>query len=198
MPANKRNPTEQARDRRLIAHLYLFEHLSQAEIAERLNQRDGVDYTISRQLVGYDLQELQKAWLQAGLLDLTEAKVKELARIDELERAYWLEWAKTLADRTTQTQHKTQRGDKELDETVTIITHGGGDPRYLEGVRWCIERRCKLLGLDEPTAIANLGPSDLDEYEQRRRARLTQVLAALGPEWASATAGPETENDAAA
>lgn len=196
MAANKRNPTEQARDRRLIAHLYLFEHLSQAEIAARLSARAGVDYTLSRQMIGYELQALQQAWLQAGLMDLNEAKARELARLDELERAYWLEWEKSCRDRVATKRHKVQHGEKgDLDETVTVTAYGMGDPRYLEGVHRCIERRCKLLGLDEPTTVANLGPGDLDAYETQRRERLARVLADLGPEWAKGEVAPPEDGD---
>ena len=29
-----------------------------------------------------------------------------------------------------------------------------GDPRYLDKIAWCIDKRCKILGLDEPTRLA--------------------------------------------
>lgn len=28
-----------------------------------------------------------------------------------------------------------------------------GDPRYLAGVQWCIEIRCKLLGIEAPKRV---------------------------------------------
>jgi hypothetical protein len=43
---------------------------------------------------------------------------------DELERTYWEAWQLSL--------------------------HRDGNPAYLEGVFRCIDRRCKLLGLDAP------------------------------------------------
>jgi hypothetical protein len=32
-----------------------------------------------------------------------------------------------------------------------------GDPRYLEGVQWCVEQRCKILGLYQHYARVSLG-----------------------------------------
>jgi hypothetical protein len=34
-----------------------------------------------------------------------------------------------------------------------------GDPRFLAGVQWCINKRCEILGLDAPAKFA---PTDVD------------------------------------
>ena len=48
-----------------------------------------------------------------------------------------------------------QRGSaKAVIEKETML----GNPAYLAGVMSCIERRCKILGLDAPTKIAPTAP----------------------------------------
>lgn len=140
MAATKRNATQIAHDRREIARLYLRERLTQAEIGDRLG--------MTRQMVTYDLRALRREWLDAGLMDLTEHKARELAKTNELERTYWAAWEQSQEVRTTSTTGKTVGG----------ATHGQirkenreGNPAFLAGVQWCIDRRCKLLGLDAPS-----------------------------------------------
>ncbi|MHC4984512.1 MAG: hypothetical protein ACYTF6_15275, partial [Planctomycetota bacterium] len=47
-----------------------------------------------------------------------------------------------------------------------------GDPRFLAGVQWCIERRCKILGLDAPTkaqaSLLNINMGNLTDEQLRR------------------------------
>lgn len=49
---------------------------------------------------------------------------------------------------------ETGEPDKRFKVKITERTEEQlGDPRYLQIVSWCIERTCKLLGLDAPTKI---------------------------------------------
>jgi hypothetical protein len=77
--------------------------------------------TISR-----DLAAIKKAWQQSAIRHFDEDVNKELDRIDLLERTYWEGW---------------QRSCREGRD---------GNPSWLAGVERCVERRCKLLGLDAP------------------------------------------------
>lgn len=77
--------------------------------------------TISR-----DLKAIQKEWLKSTLRDFDELKAQELAKIDDLEITYRDGWNTSKDENTV------------------------GDPRFLNGIDRCIERRCKLLGLDAP------------------------------------------------
>jgi hypothetical protein len=140
MAAPKRTPKQIARDRKLIADLYLNKHLLQAEIAAQLNARPEVDYTLSQRMISYDLQKLEERWIESGLMDLNAAKGRELARIDRLECEYWDAWEAV----------------KPTNRTA---------PRYLEGIMSCIERRCKLLGLDAPNKVAPTDPTGTEEYD---------------------------------
>jgi len=143
VPGVRRNPAAISRDRRRIAKMYLRGEL-QADIAK--------DTGLTESMVSRDLKALQDEWRASSLIDIDEAKAKELARIDELERTYWQAWARSQEDaeieRTKVTdglkEGKRYEAGKETKGQV-------GDPRFLQGVQWCIERRCKVIGIDAPT-----------------------------------------------
>lgn len=159
MAEKKRTPTEREYDLRRIADLYL-QGQTQSSIASKLG--------ITQQQVSYDLTEIRSRWRTDTTINLDEAKQKELARIDTLERTYWDAWEHTLIERTkTRTEQSSVTGDvdkkdkakakgsaKAVIEKETLL----GNPAYLAGVMSCIERRCKLLGLDAPTKIAPTTP----------------------------------------
>lgn len=109
----------------------------------------GVDQaTISR-----DLTALQKLWSEQALRDLGEAKAEQLAKIDKLEREYWEAWVKS------------QNEQKDP-----------GDPRFLDGVQWCVEQRCKVLGLNSPLEVkGNLGVTLLNKWKQQAEKQMDQV-----------------------
>jgi hypothetical protein len=132
-------------DRAKIAERYL-KGTFQVDIAREIG--------VSQQQVSYDLKVIRKEWLNSMVRDFDRAKAEELAKIDNLEAEYWQAWKNSLGEnisKTVKTYGKGEGGDNQ--ETTTKTIHSkelNGDPRYLEGVRWCIERRCKLLGLDAP------------------------------------------------
>jgi len=160
MSTGKRRSNGQlARDRRRIADLYL-QGWTQVDIADetRLSQA-----TISR-----DLKALQSDWLESALIDFNAAKARELAKIDRLEREYWTAWERSCEDAETIRQEgKGKKGeDGKLvppDKIVRTAKGQAGDPRFLAGVQWCIERRCKILGIDAPqrTELTGADGSDL-------------------------------------
>lgn len=133
----RRHPVQREKDLRELANRYL-KGKTQAEIA--------VELGVSQQAISDDLKLLQKRWQAASLMDLDEAKARELAKIDELERVYWAEWLVSKQEKqVTQTAKKAGRA-----EAMVRKETRDGNPAYLAGVQWCIDRRCKLLGLDAP------------------------------------------------
>jgi hypothetical protein len=137
----RRSQAEIERDRRRIADLYLQGWI-QSAIGEELKLAQS---TISR-----DLRALYKQWQESALVDFDKAKAEELAKVDRLEREYWAAWRRSCEDAETVKQRGVESGDKKSKEAVKITKGQAGDPRFLAGVQWCIERRCKILGLDAP------------------------------------------------
>jgi len=88
---------------------------------------------IDQAIVSRELKIIQKQWQKDSIFDFNEAKQKELAKIDNLELEYWDSWQTSKAERAA------------------------GDPRFLNGVQWCITKRCEILGFDAPTKLEHTG-----------------------------------------
>jgi len=119
-------------------------------------------------MVSYDLIQIQKTWLDSTIFDFNTAKHKEIAKVDELELIYYDAWIRSCKGVISQTQKARQKiksnNDSEIaKELVKINREQVGDPRFLAGVQWCIERRCKIIGIDAPTKI------DVNWQEEARR-----------------------------
>jgi len=144
-----RNRAEVARDRRRIADLYLRGRL-QAEIADELK--------IDQSTVSRDLKALYEEWRQSALIDFNEAKARELAKIDHLERTYYEAWERSREDAEVEATKVVDINGGKRYEAQTQRKGQAGDPRFLQGVQWCIERRCRILGVDAPEKHEHSGP----------------------------------------
>ena len=82
---------------------------------------------VSRQQIGCDIQKILGRWRDEMVKDIDEAKSRELRRVDRLEREYW-------------TLYRTNNA-----------------PETLARVQWCIEQRCKILGLNAPKVTVGRG-----------------------------------------
>jgi hypothetical protein len=176
-----RSPDQIRKDRAEIARLYL-RSWTQAEIGGQLG--------LSRQQVGYDLDAVRQEWLRSSLQDFNARKAEELARIDRLERQYWDAWDASCKDRQTSTTSQTTDPKGERVKAEVRTNEQSGDPRYLNGVQWCISKRCDILGLNAPQKVAPTNPEGDQEYaggfsEADRLAILQRLYAAVG-------AGPGT------
>ena len=125
-----------AERRAKISKMYLS-GMAQFEIS---NETD-----ISQQQISSDLKVLRKEWINSALIDFNEARSKELAKIDNLEIEYWDAWKKSKEDYEKSKRKYQDKQLKELNKEDVIMT---GDPRFLEGVRWCITKRCEIFGFN--------------------------------------------------
>lgn len=139
-----RRKAEKDRDYKNIGRLYL-QGLAQSEIATQLG--------ISQSTVSRDLQTIQKTWIHDAARDIGERKAQELAKVDALELEYWEAWKRSQENAETRTLKGKGAASNEgpADVEQTVRTEGQvGDPRFLTGIQWCIERRCLILGVDAP------------------------------------------------
>ena len=119
-------------------------------------------------MISYDLKKIQETWRESALIDIDEAKARELAKVDRLEREYWDAWERSCEDAETirQEGRPPEEGEKGKPEKVVKTSKGqAGDPRFLAGVQWCIERRCKIIGVDAPTEHKLSGTIRFDAVE---------------------------------
>jgi hypothetical protein len=151
-----RTKTQRERDNRRISQLYLQGEL-QADIAASLS--------LSQATVSRALKALQAEWLRSALIDINEAKARELAKIDALEVEYWSAWKRSQEDAEVENLEQIGKPqtvkNKETgqDEQQIVNAHlkkstrregQSGNPAFLEGVRKCIEMRCKIIGIEAP------------------------------------------------
>ena len=142
-----RSPSQVAKDRKIIGRMYLRGAL-QSEIAEKLR--------MSQPQVSRDLKALHGKWLKSALIDFSEAKSKELAKVDMLEVTYWQGWLRSLKDTEKSVTEKNISGNSK----ARIEREGQiGDPRFLAGIQWCINKRCDIIGIDAPKKIAPTDPN---------------------------------------
>ena len=126
---------------RQVGDLYLA-RLSQPEIASRLR--------ISQKTVSVDLKALRKQWLASALMDFNEAKARELAQIDKLEDEAYQAWERSKQVKKTETSEKIVGGKLGDSLRAAVVKEDQyGDPRFLAIVDKCIERRTKILGLED-------------------------------------------------
>lgn len=174
MAAPKRSPTQIVRDRAEIARLYLM-GVTQAEIGERLD--------MTQPMVSYDLKAIRALWTDSAIRDFDEVKSQELAKIDNLERTYWEAWERSLEQFKSKTIKAKGKNPVEAAANAeqTLKTEDrNGDPRFLEGVRWCIDRRCKIFGFDAPVKLnwQDTLPDGYDASEVLRQFTAMMMLAA--------------------
>jgi hypothetical protein len=163
--------------------------VTQAVIAGNL----GIDQsTVSR-----DLKILQQEWQVARINDIDERKRQELAKIDNLELEYWDAWRKSQNDKETVTA-RVKAGEIETTERKEGQT---GDPRFLDGVQWCINKRCELLGLNAPKGVdlttggEKLPEPKVDDAKFDRA--IEGLIKAIGAQLSNAPDGETSPLDAA-
>lgn len=146
MPQNKKHDILERRNK--VADLYR-KGFRQYEIAAKVG--------VSENQITNDLKAIRAKWMEDSIRNFDEAISEQLAKIDLLEREYWLAYEQSKKDYKQKSQKTKGTGQDILSREVMekeIIQFG--DPRYLQGVQWCIERRCKLMGLDAPIRNINL------------------------------------------
>jgi hypothetical protein len=157
---HKRTRGQREEDLITVAQLYI-RGKSQRQIADMLCQ--GRPYTLSRVQIYKDIQEIRRRWQNAYLPDFNAHKAKELAHIDELERAYWVEYEKSQQDieeiHSEKISDTNAGGDGKAvarwarEKVRAIKKKRDGAPAYLTGVQWCISKRCEILGLNAPQTV---------------------------------------------
>ncbi len=162
MAAPKRSTAQRAADLVIIESLALIGK-TEIEIADALaGEEYKRPYTLSRQQIGYDLRKLAKMWEAEAVANLDKHKALALAEVRHLQREYWKAWERSCKDAET----LRQEGSSEKPSRVVKTSKGqAGDPRFLAGVQWCIERRCKIIGVDAPTELKHSGSIRFDAVE---------------------------------
>ena len=190
MAPTKRTPTQRESDLQETARLYLH-GVFQADIAKKLK--------VSQAQISHDLKTIRGRWLASSIVDISQVKAKELAKIDEVERQAYRGWHRSLKDAETKVKSAKGIGNSVRTEAREESKGQAGDPRFLTIVVSCIDRRCKIFGLDAPTKLevrdwrvdAQKEGVDVDSlFEDLVKAAMDRASEGRGVE--GSTAPPET------
>jgi len=156
----KRTTEQKEADMVRIAHLLTRECLSHTEIQRRLAEER--NYSLSLTTIEKDIKELHLRWRAAYLGDIDELKAREIKRIDNLESAYWDSYERSLSD-TEVLKEEEEEGENTGGSSPSLpagqfrkkkntreLHQRDGSVQFLNGIQWCINQRCDILGLKEP------------------------------------------------
>lgn len=197
LAAIERMKTEKKRHE--IAELYVG-GMTQRKIAEKVG--------LSLSAVGKHLAEIRRKWEQDVKEWMTTAKAEQLMKIDRLEEEAWDAWRRSREDAVTRTveteKHRHEPFQPDEDEEgiqeilparlktqkkkeVTQARGQVGDAKFLEVIQWCVEQRCKILGLTKTGTTINapvqINWAGLLEAQQRPQESLNDRIRqmALAP-----------------
>lgn len=145
MPQNKKKVILERRSR--IAEMYL-RGVEQYKIAEELG--------VSTGQISQDLKKLAQQWQASINQNMDEIKAREMEKINNLEKQYYDAWIRSCAVKTKKSMKKKGVLTKQPDETKKLLANDSeqtlteeqmiGDPRFLEGVLKCINKREEIFG----------------------------------------------------
>ena len=172
MAGRPRSKSEIIRDRHRIASLYL-KGRTQASIGEELG--------LSQSIISRNLATLHQEWLQDTSIDIRKAKARELARVDNLEREYWNAWERSCSERkVASAEVRADDAQGKPHKSSLRKEQRDGNPAFLRGIEWCIDKRCRILGLDAPVKVAPTNPDGDEEYTglslEERADRIAAIL----------------------
>lgn len=155
-PARKKNLQEidRAKRRRSVLALYL-QGMAQHEVAARLG--------ISPMSVSRDVRHIRKKWEAEAKADIATHVRRELAKLDAIEQEAWRGWERSVKIDTEHQERTREAASGTYKERKTIVKPSAGDPRYLDVVHKCVDRRCRILGVDAPVQAQlgiGAGPAD--------------------------------------
>jgi hypothetical protein len=150
-PRHKRTRAERKRDLADVATLHVAGS-TQQEIADWISRHR--PYKLDRSQIAYDLKELQSQWQQKSTKTIQRAVLLEVVRINQIECLAWECWDRSIGEvvrvrhRKIASPRKGSPAQQSVREVVIIqksISHG--DTRYMKIIQWCVDQRCKILGL---------------------------------------------------
>lgn len=123
------------------------------------------------------IAEVRREYMRYSRTNRAEQTAIILQKIDQMERTYWDGWERSMKEavRTTTSREDSpaippppkkskliSEGDEYDPPPPVMLTttkvgrrvdYPVGNPAFLAGVQWCIDRRIKLLGLDSPEKV---------------------------------------------
>lgn len=141
---NARDPIIREKQAELVVK-YRAMSYSFRDIANKVSTETGVKITHVTAFNDYiaALKIAQKKVEKTALYGLTS----ELEKLDRLEHQYWIAWEKSME----RIKHKKLKKKGKANEGAQLESEEediqqNGDVSYLNGIKSCIELRCKMMG----------------------------------------------------
>jgi hypothetical protein len=152
---------------------------------------------INTSTVTRNLRQVRKAWFERSIEAIGLRKADELAKLDQLELTYWDGWERSKKVKKVVTRQRVGLPQGLVDSDGTILNEHldpedakkemvfirteimVGDPAFLDGVMKCIDKRCKILGLDAPNRNVNLDLNALSDLQLERLAAGEDIIEVL-------------------
>ena len=186
--------------RRTIVSRFYLRGWTQTEIAGKLKRTcprcTGAEpraaHTCATQrTVSNDIQAIEREWVMQRASNLEASKQRAISVIDQEEAEAWEAWDRSKQPSKQVTSRELQTGvDPKTGEPVvlrgkqdTVLKEQTGDPRYLQIVNECEDRRAKILG-----TYAAQRHSHID-YTKLTDEQLERIRQGEDPEVVLATSG---------
>ena len=156
-----RHSEQRLSDRSKLAGLYLH-GVSTTEMAVRVG--------LTRRTVQAELVAIRDDWKGRTQIDFESAIAQQLDRVDLVEKYAFEGWERSLTRKTVETKQAVRTVSGQVDRATVRAETGNGDPAFLARMSWCIEQRCRILGLEKPREVTIQG---------------TFVDLAMGLDWTS-------------
>lgn len=154
MPVSPAQQMRIASRRAKVAHLKLTQpNLSDYDIAAML----GMDRTSGHVTILNDRRAIMEDWKRLAADDIDEVKAVQLAKLDKMEEELWKAWEKSKHDAVMIFQSgkkkRNPKGKMTVDSEDASEQRKGqyGDPRIMERICWCWDRKCELFGIKVDT-----------------------------------------------
>ena len=85
--------------------------------------------------------------MNRSLYDFSRAKAEQLAKVDEVERVAWEQFSLS-ASRESLTEFLD--ANDLVTSQIKNTSKNAQEIKWLEKIQWCIDQRCKILGLYAP------------------------------------------------
>jgi hypothetical protein len=142
-------------------------------------------YHVTRQQIGKDLAGIRAEWQRVMVREFDTYKAEQLAKLDAMEAEAWRGWRRSLRDAVKQTtkmgpapppeQKATRSADPDaaddplaeaaeppadmvVTEDQTVTEGQTGDPRFLQIIGDCIDKRLRVVGGYAKDASPQFGP----------------------------------------
>ncbi len=148
--AKPQSTSQRERDITLISDMYL-KGMRQVDIAVKTGHSQS---TVSR----YINRAIER-WQKDQVHNIDAQRTVELEKINNIELEAWNAWERSKSDKETKSKKQTSEDRTEVQYRTESLV---GDPRFLQQVQWCINKRCELLGLDAPIKTELTGKNGED------------------------------------